>query len=101
MIKPIMFNDEEGNLYIRVELDEFSDTKLVPPFNVPEDFHEWVRSVVPGMVDEVYNRLRAKGVNELFKRNEALKNIKDEHDAKSERKEQRRHASRNHLRAVK
>lgn len=87
-LKPALFHDASGNLFIQVGFEDATVTKKVPYFDTPTQFYDWLDVEVPKMCVGV-------------------RKVKADRDKKSRRKtrnvesEKRRgHIKRNHLRAV-
>ena len=66
-LKPKLYHDHDGNLYIRVDLGNMNETLLVPQFETPPEFYAWCGVNVPLMIESLNQRDRAAEANKILK----------------------------------
>lgn len=88
-LKPVIYYDDEGTLFIRVQYKEYFESKAVPRFELPQEFYDWVAVEAPKLVESLWKRKRAKDRKLRLRMNndKAQKHGRD--------------VERNHLRAIK
>lgn len=59
-IKPVVYYNETGDLFIRVSLGGMEVTRQVPYFEQPKEFYDWVADEAPKMCNELWKAKRAK-----------------------------------------
>lgn len=48
--------DDEGTLFMRMSLRNYSHTEQVPYFELPAQFYKWVDEIAPKMVMEIHSQ---------------------------------------------
>lgn len=69
-LKPELMYSDNGDMFIQITHHEWSEKKLVPYFEIPNEFYKWVAEVVPQMTKDLFKKRRdsQKKIRRRFKK---------------------------------